>query len=308
MSGRRGRGRNQPRELSMPINADMHTNLPEQVGSTPTPPEGMVGIDKKELLDLIRIVMKEENEVIVSALASLKMQVEKCVQTVNGVETGLNALESRVTALEESKKTDDIATAKALKDLRDENTSLREKLEKQESHSRKFNVRVRGLSIGIEGRDPTAYMNNLLAVLFKDKIKTEPIVEIAHRVGKENKTMIMRMQRYMAKEEILALSKKERTITYGEMKLQFFPDISTEMAKRRDAFGPVRKKLNDAKVKHGIIHPATLAITHGVVSKRFTEHEKAELYWNTVLKPELERDAGERDAGGKLQAAKPDRT
>ncbi len=250
-------------------------NPPEQVI---IPTEDMTGIDKQELSELIRSIMKEEVAVALTTLQpqlnSLKAQMEECGQKLDGVENGLNDMEERVAALEEDKKKHEMD----LKQLHKENTELRDKLERLEAHSRKFNLRVFGLPIGVEKKNPTAYMNIVMKELFKGKIKTEPVVEIAHRVGPGNTTMMLRMQRYMAKEEILALSKKEGTLKHGEMELQFFPDLTSDMAKRRAKLKEIRGKLKTACVQHGIIHPATLIITHGNETRRFTDHKKAEAY------------------------------
>lgn len=115
--------------------------------------------------------------------------MEECGRKLDGVEKGLNYMDEQVVALEEDKKRD-----VDVKQLYKENIELRDKLERLEAHSRKFNIRVQCLPIGAEKGNPTVYMNNLLRELFKGKIKTEPVVEIAHRVGPGNKTMIMRMQ------------------------------------------------------------------------------------------------------------------
>ena len=64
------------------------------------------------------------------------------------------------------------------------------------------------------------------------------------------------------------------------MKLQFFPDLKSDIAKRRATVGEIREKLRTASVKHGIIHPATLIITLGNETRRFTDHQKAEAYWH----------------------------
>ena len=245
----------------------------------------MVGIDKQKLSKLISSIMKEEIPVALNTLQpqlnSLKAQMEECGRKLDGVEKGMNDMEERVAALEENKMKYDVDT----KQLHEENIELRDKLERLEAHSRKFNLRVHGLPLGAEKGDPTAFMNNLMKELFKGKIKTEPVVEIAHRVGPGNKTMIMRMQRYMAKEEILMLSKKEHTLKYRGMKLQFFPDLTSDMAKRRATFDEIREKLRSVGVKHGIIHPATLIITLGNETRRFTDHKKAEAYLDAVEKP-----------------------
>lgn len=250
-----------------------------------TPLKDMAGIDKQELSELIRSIMKEEIAVALTTLQpqlnSLKGQMEECGRKLDGVEKGLGSMDERVSELEEDVKKCDVE----VKQLYKENTELRDKLERLEAHSRKFNLRVHGIPISVEKGNPTAYMNSLVKELFKGKIATEPTVEIAHRVGPGNKTMIIRMQRYMAKEEILALSKKERIFRHGGARLQFFPDLTSDMAKRRAKFGEIREKLRAAGVRHGIIHPATLIITHGSETRKFTDHQKAETYWETVDKP-----------------------
>lgn len=101
--------------------------------------------------------------------------------------------------------------------------------------------------------------------------------------------MIVRMQRYMTREEILKVAKKERTLKYGEMKLQIFPDLTSDMAKQRATFREVRENLRRAGVRRGIIHPATLIVTvEAGQSKKFTSHREAENYWEMVIKPGLQ--------------------
>ncbi len=100
--------------------------------------------------------------------------------------------------------------------------------------------------------------------------------------------MIVRMQHYMVREEILKVAKKERMLKHGEMKLQIFPDLTTDMAKKRATFREVRENLRRAGVRYGIIHPATLIITFGAgQSKKFMDHREAEVYWDPVIKPGL---------------------
>ena len=103
--------------------------------------------------------------------------------------------------------------------------------------------------------------------------------------------MIVRMQRYMVREEILKVVKKERKLKHGEMTLQIFPDLTADMAKKRATFWEVRENLRRAGVRHGIIYPATLMSVITVragQSKKFTAHREAEDYWDSVIKPELQ--------------------
>ena len=74
------------------------------------------------------------------------------------------------------------------------------------------------------------------------------------------------------------------------MKLRIFPDLTEDMAKRRGSFKEIREKLWNAKVKQGIIHPATLIITFREEAKRFTDHREAEAYWKDVIEPGLKNE------------------
>lgn len=58
------------------------------------------------------------------------------------------------------------------------------------------------------------YMASLLRDMFGNKLSSEPEVEVVHRVGPARKsgdrTMMVRLQRYRVKEEIIEISKKEQ--------------------------------------------------------------------------------------------------
>ncbi len=84
----------------------------------------------------------------------------------------MSDLDSRVTKLETANE-----------QLRKTNSELREKAERLESHSRKYNLRVFGLSKDAEKGNPTSYMNTLFQELFKGKLQTERVVEVVHRVA-----------------------------------------------------------------------------------------------------------------------------
>lgn len=246
----------------------------------------MTGAANQQLSELIRTIMREEIGVVLNKLQpqldGLKEDISVCSRKVGNIEEALSDLDRRVMKLETANE-----------QLRKTNSELREKVESLESHSRRYNLRVFGLTKDAEKGNPTSYMNNLFMELFKDKIQTEPVVEAAHRVGPQLKdgtrAMIVRMQRYRAREEILKVAKKERTMKHGERRLRIFPDLTADMAKQRSTFREVREKLRNAGVRHGIIHPATLIITVGTgQSKKFTDYREAEVFWDSVIKPGLQ--------------------
>uniref|UniRef100_A0A3B3C4J3 L1 transposable element RRM domain-containing protein n=1 Tax=Oryzias melastigma TaxID=30732 RepID=A0A3B3C4J3_ORYME len=171
--------------------------------------------------------------------------------------------------------------------LRKENKALKEKADRMEDRSRKYNIRILGVTTDVEKGNPTSYMSALLEELFKDKIQRAPEVEAAYRTGPKNKSghrvMIVRMHRLTAREEILRAAKKERKFDFQGMTLRFFPDLTAEIVKARDSFREVRAKLWKAGVRHGIIHPATLILTFRGETKKFMDHQAAGDYVKTVI-------------------------
>lgn len=240
----------------------------------------------EELISLIRRIMREELDEAINRLQpqlnAVKEQVLVCATKIGEIEASLCNFDSRITKLEGVNES-----------LRKDNDELKEKTERLESHNRKYNVRVMGLTSDVEKGNPTSYMSQLLKELFSDKLQLEPGVEVAHRVGSKSKSgqrvMIVRLQRLVVRDEIVRIAKEERVLEVRGMKLRFFPDISTEMAKIRASFRDVRKKLWSAGVKHGIIHPATLILTFKGDTKKFSNHLAAETYLKTVIEPELDK-------------------
>lgn len=246
----------------------------------------------EELTSLIRRIMREELDEAINRLQpqlnAVKEQVLGCATKIGEIEASLCSFDSRITKLEGANER-----------LRKDNDELKEKTERLESHNRKYNVRVMGLTSDVEKGNPTSYMSQLLKELFSDKLQLVPGVEVAHRVGSKSnvtsgqRVMIVRLQRLVERDEIVRIAKEERVLEVRGMKLRFFPDISTEMAKIRASFRDMRKKLWSAGVKHGIIHPATLILTFKGDTKKFSNHLAAETYLKTVIEPELDKKGTE---------------
>lgn len=242
------------------------------------------------MADLIRSIIREELNVAMDKLQpqldSLKAEFDECKGKVTNMERELSSTQ---------KKVED--TEKLCKALQEENKELREKTERLESYSRRFNIRVFGLDKDIEKGNPTQFMSSFLKEAFKEKkLPCEPEVEIAHRVGPATRTgsrpMIVRLQRYQVKEAILNIAKKEKVLKYKDMNIKIFPDLTAETAKRRAQFKDLRNKLYQARIKNGLIHPATLIITFEGVTKHFQDKER---YYNQSTLPTLSAGRNEED-------------
>ncbi|KAL7407867.1 hypothetical protein ABVT39_014850 [Epinephelus coioides] len=168
-------------------------------------------IEKKEIAAMVRSIMREElkqtMEKLQPQLDTLKTEVKQCKDKVIGVEQSLSGALDQVNELE--KVCEDLQRACGA--LRKENKELQEKTERLESYSRRFNITVFGLNKDVEKDNPTEYMSVLLKEVFQEnkKLPCQPNVEIAHRVGPAtvkgsgSRPMIVRLQRYQAKEAIL---------------------------------------------------------------------------------------------------------
>lgn len=236
-----------------------------------------------ELSVLIRTIIREEINAAVDKLQpqldGLKTDLIECTKKVAVLEKSVSCMESRVLDLEMDKER-----------LHKENKDLKDRADRLENYSRKYNLRILGLTTDIEKGNPTSYMSALFQELFKDKLQYMPEVESAHRTGSANKhgqrAMIVRMHRLAAREEILRMAKMKRVLEIRGMKLRIFPDFTTEIAKARASFREVRSILWSVGVKHGIIHPATLILTFKGETKKFADHLMAEKFVKTVIKPE----------------------
>ena len=262
-------------------------------------------LNQAELADLIRTVVREENQAGVpvlremmreeirtvvgkfqSDLEAIQTDMAECKAKSNVVDDTLTSIDSRITALE----TSNCALVK-------ENQKLKDNIQSLERHSRKFNLRVFGLHSGIEKGNPTAFMTTFFSEMFQpSELPGAPAVENAHRVGEVKldsagkplgRPMIFRMQRFQVKQAIINISKDRGVMNYRGMKVRIFPDFTSEESAKRAKFSDLRQKLYEAKIRSGFRQPATLLITFNEVTKSFTDADKAEEYYRSDIEPNL---------------------
>ena len=241
---------------------------------------GSSQVSQAELLTLIRSIIREEIGAAFDRfqpqLDALKVELDTCGQKLGEMEEGLVGMDDRVAAVEAAHET-----------LMKENNELKDKIEKMEIHSRKLNLRVFGLKSDIEKGNPTAFMTNFFKEVFRGELTCEPAVEIAHRVGPVHsvkpRPMIVRMQRYLAKEAILKLARNKREVLFQDMRVKIFPDITPEISRRRAQFSDIRMKLRKAEVRHGLLFPATLIVTYNGQTRLYKDCNEAETFYRKVI-------------------------
>ena len=107
------------------------------------------------------------------------------------------------------------------------------------------------------------------------------LIERAHRLGTANeasmanragpqqsarpRVVIMKLLNYVDKTQIMRAARLKGPILLDNQRIMFFPDVSTDLLKRKKAFDPVKKDLAALSIptlRYRVAHPATLLITY----------------------------------------------
>ena len=261
--------------------------------------------DNAELAKLVRAIMREELGVafetnlkpIKSSLDKLQGQVTSCLDKVGDLETAANAT------------TIELAESKTeIEQLKKQVASLKIKADSLENHSRKFNVKIIGLSNGVEDGRPTQFVSKLLYELFGETaLGPPPLINIAHRIGETktdkvtgitlNRVMICRLHSFEVRQTIIRLAAQngKNGIQYQGRKLSFYPDTTAEQREKQAAFDDVRSALRKTTLRFGLVHPAKLLVTFQGETRSFTDASKAMTFYQDEIEPTLPAIEAEED-------------
>lgn len=113
-------------------------------------------------------------------------------------------------------------------------------------------------------------------------------IDRAHRTGpignahSRPRSMVARLHHYPDKEKILRLAWLSSPLMYNGARILIFPDFTSEVLKQRQAFNAVRKSLKEANVRHGLLFPARLIVTHNSSKHVFDSAEKAQAFADSI--------------------------
>uniref|UniRef100_H3A933 L1 transposable element RRM domain-containing protein n=1 Tax=Latimeria chalumnae TaxID=7897 RepID=H3A933_LATCH len=160
---------------------------------------------------------------------------------------------------------------------------LREKCDDLENRARRSNLRIIGLPEGIEGKDPSLFMEKLLVeVLGENTFPGRVEIERAHHAlrpcpkeGERLQIMIFKLLRFPDKMRILHRARELGQLTYQNHKIFFFPDVSTELQARRREFMEAQRLCHSLQIPFSLLHPAKLRLTLREGPKFFIDPEEA---------------------------------
>lgn len=205
---------------------------------------------------------------IMAAIESMRKDINDCTERMSQAELRL------------SNTQDDVAQMQAkINKLDSKNKTLEDKLLDLETRSRLNNVRLVGLPEGAEGRDPCSFLEKWMP----EVLEASGVIERAHRIGPPRdskappRTLIMRFLHYKDKQAVMAAARAKKDIRYKNQQVRFYADVATEIHQLRKQFDPIRKELRTLGIRHGVIHPAKLLVTHNEETHTFkTPYEAQE--------------------------------
>lgn len=213
-------------------------------------------------------------------LQEVKDSQDELLEKVESVEEQMLDHESRITRLEST-----------VSSLKEENGSLKLKVDDLEGRSRRNNIKIIGIPEKEEEGRPTEFVEALLPKLLGEENFQSPVViDRAHRIlgrqpaaGAKPRAIIARVHFYREKERILRI-RRERQLEYKGNKVLIFPDYTTEVMRQRREYTEVLQKLRELKMDHSLLFPARLRIKHQDRFRVFSTPGEAMTFINTDLK------------------------
>lgn len=164
-------------------------------------------------------------------------------------------------------------------------TSLKDKLDDQENRARRQNLRLVGFPEGVEGNDPSTFIQNWLPKIVGLEEDHQIEIERAHRTlqrrpgeGGLLRAIVIRLLRFSDTVKILDAARRKGSLLYGNSKIMIFRDMSTTLYKKRKAFAPLKKNLHAKKISFRLLHPTNLSLDLPEGRRTFSCPQSAENY------------------------------
>lgn len=275
-----------PKEEDLPISVRTLRN------ELQTYRDGMMKDIKTQITDMHQEIRKDISILRDEAKADINMlrtELSRKIETLHKTHT-----ETANTQKEMEKSLCDTSDRimqleKTAETLSNDYKKLQEKCMDLENRSRRQNLRIIGISEGIEAGNPSRFMAEFFTEVFGEENFDSPIIiDRAHRTlapkprkGDRPRAMVVRLHYYSDKEKILKLSRNKGRVMYGGSPVHIFPDTSPEVGRLRASFNQVKVKLRNAGVPYSLFYPARLVITADGSRHSFTDPQEAEKFLNS---------------------------
>lgn len=157
----------------------------------------------------------------------------------------------------------------ACTEQKDDSMWVKMKLADLEDHSRRNNIKMRGIPESVLPMDLRNYANTLFSTLLPELSPIELTIDRIHRIPKPKhleesipRDVILRIHFYQAKEQILSKARELTTLPPPYSDIQLFADLSQFTLQMRRQLKTVTKALSNHKITYKWRHPATILTTY----------------------------------------------
>lgn len=208
-------------------------------------------------------------------ISLVRQDFQKLRERVTETETRISMMEDSLPPLQHSSEA-----------IQTQVNQLLQKQDDLENRIRRCNLRFIGLPEGVEGRDPTEFLETLLCDTYgRAAFSSTFTVERAHRmsgrpppVGAPPRTFIAKFLNYRDRDNILCLSCEKGNIPFGNKMIAVFPDFSAEVQRKRKTFTEAKRHLRIKNIKYAMLFPARLRV-EGEDRAHFFEDPEAAIAW-----------------------------
>lgn len=172
---------------------------------------------------------------------------------------------------------------KSIQNLQDRQSTLENRLDDLEGHSRRCNIRVVGLPEGVKGSSPREYLEAWIKTFTPPQDRTMFFsIERAHRVptkgwkpGRPPRPMLAKFLHFQDRDAVIRAARKVSPLQVENSHVMIFPDYARAVQQQRASFLGVKRRLRDNNIQYSLLFPAQLKIIHGDATHFFTAAEDA---------------------------------
>jgi hypothetical protein len=194
-------------------------------------------------------------------LADISKSIGSLAETVKATQGRVHEVEQ--TTVDHEARLQDIE--KQCPTFKNDNKTLKARLEMLELNSRRQNIRICGIHEDTEKGKPTEFVSELIqALLGSERFKTAILIDRAHRSqatkpakGGLPRPFIVRLHYPQTRDLILKLANQKFLLNFNGARVAFYPDLTLEVRNQRKEYDEVRNKCRAANIRYGFLFPST---------------------------------------------------
>lgn len=228
-----------------------------------------------------------QNELLVR-FAAIKKRMSEMYLSMNTLNEQITEMQMRVSRMEDHLESSNTKVQQMTKKV----GFLETRLKYLENKSRQNNLVFFGFAEGEEKNDAVAFIQHFLTETLSFPRDLTLRIERAHRIpvralagtGRRPRPIIAKFGNYQHKAKVMALARDKGRLLYKDNRVYIYHDFSAEVQRKRQLFGPVKKRLNAAGIRYAMMFPALLSVEYLGERKRFETQLDAQHFLDSLDK------------------------